>query len=1077
MVNSVLLKIIDKYTDVGGVAIQVVLEVKSGVESFFVEEFSSPFTDNFNAMLAWYFKEYPLVSMNKIEGEDDRGVFEKLIKNGEYLGDKLLGEDHQLYRFKENIERQGYQSLRVEIESSRIEFFEEAWEMMVLPDSKYALASVTKEFVRKFIGPGQLIDCSEIHYDLKVRAPIQEKVDQLSIVETDSIDQVSQEHQKTNDEPLRILHIVSRPQSIGVSIEPSNGLNLSLNSMRLEGAIEYEIYQARDWDQIESVLADSESPVHLVHYDGPIIMANADTSLVLGSDNHDCSMISIDFLVEQLYEFGVRVLSLDVREYIKDGETIPAYKGLANIASIASRLGSVNIIGLSHIVDPWTSSKCFQTIFEMIAKGLSLGQSVVEARKKLQAQVEHSLFSVEPRLFHPWTLLVHYGGQAVTFFKTSHVAVELYDSLALRRAKGRLLGFREEMLLPANNNVCDRQVFDVVSSLGFSPKAESNKAVFLTGEQGSGKTHLSHMACLHLAHVKRIEYAFYFDYGSGFYSVDNILAMIGPVLGVESPVKSNDVESFLSKVGCCFVLDNVSKDNFHAEEKEELLWLELSDFISNNLSLGHSVIVAGRGIPLAVPFNEVEMGRWSVTEQKVLASNVLRSASADNKNYSDSLLAIIGGNPFLTEKILPLLDDYLDSDQLSLRIEQEINSSGKGSKVDRFYEWQWATLPSVWQKLLLLCSQVEGLILEMVMIACDKKEGFKPALELFNQLDATAGVASESSKDLGELRVVDAIRLWEKSGFLNVLAHGHIIDPQCLSFLSRKRNEEFNCYDKEKSEFSFSQVVCEGVRLLSQKGIETQAPAISHSLLVNRKSWVMFFETLWFSGDYAGFLRAKSSFDLLLQSSNLGEELAGWSLDLLDRSLEVVDVTCIDSNLAWLVLAVQALEQPEAMDSECLMHGKEVWREWFDRLPDELKRDDLGLFFRVAIFLESYYMRGSDWDECALIGRKSLEIYLSFDAWPRVISALKTISSCYFKLGKVDEARSFEQRIVDDIPYENSPPGFEFQQLLETVLSRVSRNEFSNAQLLLDKIYSMKDADRFGDALEAIQSQISSRLA
>jgi hypothetical protein len=118
-----LLRIIDcSLADARDHAIELVLEHDGGVERCSVGGCASPVTRNFAQTLQWYATQYPHECHPQPQAD---AVAEKLIKNGQYLGEALLDEDHRLSKYVRIIEEQGYARLRVQIESARAAFLAE----------------------------------------------------------------------------------------------------------------------------------------------------------------------------------------------------------------------------------------------------------------------------------------------------------------------------------------------------------------------------------------------------------------------------------------------------------------------------------------------------------------------------------------------------------------------------------------------------------------------------------------------------------------------------------------------------------------------------------------------------------------------------------------------------------------------------------------------------------------------------------------------------------------------------------------------------------------------------------------
>ena len=226
-----LLRIIDNPT-MGAMtnSLKLVLEYdgKAGSESdsFDVETYNSPINDNFRKTLHWYFNEY-LEGVS--HGQDTSDVVGKLVKFGRYMGDELLGEDHQMLRFMERIDGLGYPNLKVQLESKRIEFFSELWEATILHEANYFLAGAAHSFSRQFTGSEFKTDFPELQFNLNTTAPEQDQVSKLLGSQEDSSAPV--EHN-----PLKVLYLVSRDLTSQEN-NASNAIKTSIEAVVAGGAI------------------------------------------------------------------------------------------------------------------------------------------------------------------------------------------------------------------------------------------------------------------------------------------------------------------------------------------------------------------------------------------------------------------------------------------------------------------------------------------------------------------------------------------------------------------------------------------------------------------------------------------------------------------------------------------------------------------------------------------------------------------------------------------------------------------------------------------------------------------------
>jgi ABC-type dipeptide/oligopeptide/nickel transport system ATPase component len=1034
--------------------VQIILEDNNTTESFYTESYSSPIYASFHDTLAWYFNLYPQKVTNE---KGDSGVIEKLIKFGQSIGDELLGEDFQLIKLTEYIEDQGYQNLQVQIESTRIEFFKELWETTIIHESKYVLSTVVKSYVRQFVQPDFPNDYPELNYKLSVPVA-QDKVSKLLQGDEPPIDsgQLSNE----NNRPLRVLYLVSRPELVDLPFNCSNSINMSLAAITAGSAIDYEVQQLIDWEQLENRIKDKDKPIHIIHYDGPILFEGNTVNIVLQNSTNECSNITVDKLTKIMAINNIGALAIDARIYLKDKQSISAQEGLAEIAKSAHQQGLGNVIGLSQITNPWTSGQCFEAIYSQITKGLSLSQAVVEARKALQSNIETSLMTVQAIAFHPWSLLVHYGKQCVTFFKS---AQSLGEPQEYEFFHDKLHGYSSKMLPPLLNNVSDGQALTLINELAVKCPSGKGKIVSVIGEAGTGKSQLAHVASLYFAQKQQIDFGFYFDFSNNNYSSSDMLGMIAPLLELEVSHKERVLDK-LKFLNCIFVLDGIPLNDSQAN-------VSLVEFIQKLTSYGHSVIDVGNDVSPLHEFaaSKINTQPLSLVEQKVLAVINLRQLNLAEQELTEiteyegweSLLACLEGHHWLTKNLMSQLR-YKKPQELIEQIQEHIINGSNCSKIELFYQWQWSVLAPKWQKLLLLSSEIPGLLLEMLMAASDKRASFEPAKSLFRLL-------GEENTQFSE-----GIEIWDSSGFLSRFPHGRTVDSRCLKFLESKRETSFENVDQQQLQLCFSQIICEGIRLLSQHVIKEPNPNISNNLLFNRRHWVPHFERLWFNQDYRGFIGVKNAFDQLLLQAKLENESKDWAFDLLKRSsiTQSSDKLNAEEKMSWLTLASGVLAQEGAMQSQCVITGADIWRAWFDTFVTSVDEKQLALFQQVVTFLENFYQRQKNWKQAIEICGEMVTIYTQYGAWQRVITSSKSLARYHVELGEKDQALAIEDKIINEIPYENSPPGFQTQQMMDILLARLSRTETYQAQILLDKLRETEESAKLIDMLDGVQSDI-----
>lgn len=1005
-------------------------------KTYQTELYTSPFSANFRKTLAWYFCQYP--GQYQLEGEfgDDKGVVQKVIRAGQGIGDELIGEDYELVQIAEDIIQGGYEQLDVEFVSLRPSFFSEIWETMILPDAKYMLSTVAKSFVRR-IGDVDTPKLPSLSYNLKVTAPTSEHVAQM----LQGMGEAPKANDRSDDKPLRVLHWVARPQSVTEAFDGSNGINQALEAKRGGSAIIYDVQKAGGLDKLTELLSDKNNPVHVLHYDGPVLIDGSDEVSFVVNDDEEIS-IGASALCKLLVEHNVGLLTVDARRYLRHTpKTV-----LAMIAKSAYEQGLGNILGLSQLTNPWLSGKCFDGVYRLVASGLELSQAVVEARKNQQRTTTTELFTPKAVNFHDWSLLVHYSHQKVQFFDSGLPIEQQDDPNYLADINQKLFGYQSKMLPPLHFSTGDGQALELLKLL------QNHGGVVACASQGGGKSALAHSVSTYLAAFNHIDFGFYFDFAKETYEVEHMLEMLANLL--QLPVGQNEqLFKALAQKRCLFVFDDI-------DQAQSDVWSTLLDFVGTLRQNGHQVIATGKNSEQlsALDLPEVDIKPLSLIEQKMLAAHTLRQLNADEIKDLDSwheLLESAKGNPWLTIKLMGKLSTYSLG---ALKGEMEKHIQHSDAVVEQFYQWQWSKLPAAARQVLLLCADVRGLLLEMVATAADQKADFTPAGQFFALLG-----------EQDEAKFSDWVNELSSAGFVNTYPHGRMIDLRCLPFLSSHR-ELLN--DNDALKLCFSQLVCEGVRILSGHVLKQPNQNISNNLLFNRRSWVAHLEVLWQAKDYRGFFNVKNTFDQLLMQAQLLPESEYWGIDLLSRH-QLDDNSDINDKVAWLSMAASFALNEKCDDYDYVGEAQSYWRDWFDGLGVQMTDEQRPLFQQALTFLQGSYQRQQKWQDAIAVSEKGLQIYQDSEAWQRVIRALKALSDYHGKLGDEDQALEYECRILDDIPYDNAPPSFKAQQMVEIMLARLTRGNTTECQKMLDQL---KDTTEEGQNLASILDNVQCEI-
>lgn len=1009
-------------------AVRVEYQGLNHQKSYQTESFTSPFSASLRKTLAWYFNQYPGQYELETDTKDDRNVVQKMIRGGQGLGDELMGEDYELVKVCEDIVEGCHSQLDVQFISERPGFFSELWETLILPDSKYVLASAARSFVRR-IGNADTPELPALSYQLKVTQPTNEQVVQMLQGEVDA----NLRNDRKDDKPLRVLYWVARPQSVNEAFDGSNGLNLALEASRDGGGVIYDIQKAAGQDKLEALLSDKDNPVHVLHYDGPVLVDGDDLVSIITDDETEKRM-SVKGLSQLMVKNQVALLSVDARRYLRHTPK----KVLAMIAQAGYKEGLGNVLGLSQIANPWISARCFDQIYRLLVTGLELAEAVVQARKLRQRITTTDLLTPKALKFHDWSLVVHYSWQKLQFFTQGLALDKQEDPNYLTRIHEKLFGFQAMMMPPLQFNSSDGQTLAALEHL------QKEGGVTVTGVAGGGKSHLTHTLCTYLASAARLDYGFNFDFSKDVLTPGDILQMLANLLQLPDAQKQQVLDA-LAQHRCVFVFD------------ELVLTQELIEFIGELQNAGHWIIATTeqRSSLSALDLPLVELQPLSLLEQKILAAHSLRQLKTDETVALDTwheLLEAAQGNPWLTVKLMAKLSTYSGGALLS-----ELNKHIKGTAdiVEQYYRWQWQKLAAPSRQMLLYCSEVKGLLLEMLVVAAEGKTPFEPAEVLFEDLGA------------GDEKLSDWVNNWSACGFVNTFPHGRMLDSRCLPFLARQGAVE---WVDSHARVCFSKLVSQGVCLLSQKLSEQPNHNITNNLLFHRRSWVEHFEQVWRAKDYSLFFNCKNTFAGLLSKAELENEYQLWSMDMLARYPDPAEIS---DKVAWLSLASTFVENTHCEGVEYIAQAEQKWRLWYDELALQMANEVLPLFHQAACFLQGCYKRQQRWQDAVTVTERALEVYLQHNAWPRTIQTFKDLAMYHSQLGEEDKALAYEDRMLDDVLYDKVSPGLKTQTMQDIMFARLIRGNTLECQKMLDQL-RLADfpAPDFERHLDAVQHEI-----
>jgi len=1003
--------------------VEVVFQHNEELIRFDAEYYPSPLSTHFKKDLSWYFTDY---LYNCENGTDDRRISEKILSLGRYMGDQLLGENHQLLRVKDIIEDVGYEHLSVSIESSRIIFFSEQWEMLILPEASFVLSTVCKNFSRQF------------------------SLDVLKNVDAELNFELSKES------PLTILHIVSRPNFNKVEPPSSQSLQNFVNLLGSEGAIRYEICAGMDWTGILTRLAELDYPIHIIHFDGPIKLENGQPYLLLEGLKEKFNQLSVKSLSQTLNQHSVALLSIDSQGYINmdDGSVVDADIGLAAVSHVALNEGVGNVMGVNSECLPEISSRCFTAIFRYIAAGFELGQAIVEARKSVQSEMINNDFSNESKPFQFWSLPVFYRGSSNTFFSQPQVFTELYESENYNDIRQRLFGFKDSYLPPKLVLTSDRQLPKILSGLHYE------SLIYISGGEGSGKTSLGHQAAFYLTCIGDSKFGFYFDFSTGFYAKEDVLQMIKPILSLDLMATTPSVFLFDN-------LDTSTTSDVKKKDKETLL-----AFITELHKQGHKVIACGQEDECLISVSrKFPVGVPSQSEQQHHLALLTKKCSSQDIPINKNLLTLVQklkGNPFLMEKITPMLARQ-PQENFASELADVLDTLEGDKVIELFFRWQWEKIPETYQKLFMVLIDIPEVLLEMIDVVANKKIESNPVKEL------VAFLSSDLSRT-NTISFTEAIKYYDEAGFLQQYPHGRVVSSRFKSFVYSYRQQD-PMYNSSAVKISLmlSKVLCVAVATLVPHLQSQEGSPIKQNFLMNRGVWARHLETVWFAQELDVFLPAKTALFSLMKQENLANECADWAENVIGRSEWLTPNSLLSGEdrqgatlkvMSWLNLVTEGLNKPnETIEYE---ENANVWLLWLE----EEQSDNIPLLFTVIHYLESFYSKTSSWHACRRVNQRAISLFQLKESWSNFIQSSKSLANCYYQLGEYEQALNSEDQMLTLPPFDRNMSSLKDQLILETVARRIHYQQLEKAQTLLNGIEYNEGNDPLDLAVKNLQSEI-----
>jgi hypothetical protein len=666
--------------------------------------------------------------------------------------------------------------------------------------------------------------------------------------------------------------------------------------------------------------------------------------------------------------------------------------------------------------------------------------------------------------FHDWPVPIHYGLQDIRIFADKQDALPLIEKNAYGEIIKNLFSFHGELLNLKGFFGRDREFHSIESAF------RKGRIALAHGYAGIGKTHLAHQFASWYVASQGAEKAFYFNYESETWDKDRIVQLIGRTLDGDGASIRSTMDQLLHH-NFLLVLDNFetvtglggTEGSLSDKERTELL-----EFL-REISRGRTrVLIGSRGREEWIPNDDVDyvdVKGLTDQERREFGAVVLKESGLEEKEGDQEytkLLDYLEGHPYLTQKLLPRLRECSAKEILE-EFGREMDSQAKGGSVLKadsmfaLFEFGWKRLPKEWRPIFCALADLKGFIIDTLPVAFDVYEGEVSgwSREFFEAL----GVRKPNSME-------EIFKAGEKAGFYVRQPLGWEVHPAGPQYLAAKRKDLVWTGEKRNQiELYLSKIYCEELVILKiYFDANPQSPLLQR-FGQNRNRWGKCLEHLWHKKEYKFFSIGGVEFTLILQ--RLGME--GWLYEIFSRLIQDMDISYMPSPLppdfarAWFFAALNAIEIKETLDTSTIFQTVQYWKDWVQS-PDN---ENAPYFGDALSFLNAYCSNTKNWNEAKEISLISLQRNEKKQFYEGILSDLQSLVKFEQNLRNIEKSRKYEDRILNEIPYEKMSAGSKPIAFLEIVVRKIERRELLDALSLLEKLKTLPDAES-GKPIEAL---------
>lgn len=1019
------MRLIDK-PGKNGESEEVEIRLVTGDDAFAypVKYFPSPLTDSFRDELRWYFEDYLLHPYGKNLERAGKAAID-IKKFGKEMGQRLFGEGRVRDAILEKLDQIKLQNVLVILESTRPEFFQEPWEILLLPETGKCLATSCAGFVRS------------LHERFKP------EIQQL---------------QFDKENPLRVLMVISRPSGLSNLPFRATARGVFQKLLEFERSVEIEVLRPPTWEALRKRL-NEDKPIHILHFDGHGDLKTQKEGPALGvlvfeTDSRTTDPRDTESLAELAK--GVEMVFLDSCRGAAV-ENAPHSEALQ--AAMATGLihgGIKGVVAMTWTSYTFTTSECFESVYARIAEGKSLARAVVESRQAMKLADRKSVLTSRELEFHDWPVPVHYGLRDIRAFSDKQEALPLIETNAYGEIIKNLFSFHGELLNLKGFFGRDREFHAIESAF------RRGRIALAHGYAGIGKTHLAHQFASWYVASLGAEKAFYFNYESEAWDKDRIVQLIGRTLDGDGASIKSTLDKLLHQ-RFLLVLDNFetvtglgrAEGSLSKEKQTELL-----KFL-REMGTGKTRILIGsrwreEWIP-TVDVDYVDVTGLTREERREFGAVVLRNSGLAEKEEDQEytkLLDHLEGHPYLTQKLLPWLEKYSAREILE-EFSREMDAQAKGESplqadsMFALFEFGWKRLPQEWRPIFCALADLKGFIIDTLPFVFDVNEGEVNgwSKEFFEALNVPKPEYME-----------EVFKAGEAAGFYIRQPLGWEVHPASPQYLAVKRKElGWTGEKRDQIELCLSKIYCVELSILKDYLEENPQSPLLQRVGQNRNRWGECLEYLWHKKEYKFFSIGELKFTSILR--RLGME--DWLYEMYLRLIQGLDISNLPSPLppdfaeAWLLTAEDAMRVKRTLDTSIILQTVQYWRDWVQSSNNE----NTPYFGDALSFLNVYYRKTKNWNKAKEICLISLRNDEKKQFYMGILSDLQSLGDCEQNLGNFEECREYENRILNEIPYEKMSREIKPLAFGEIVARRVGRGEFEEALSLFEKFKTLPDAE------------------